>query len=124
VGVACNSTVTRGNVASVSDSPREPISGMPDETIFEYLAEQWIKQYGVLSSTTEIVMSPAYQSIMAMGPKAVPFILKKLEEEGDQPRNWFHALRHITRVNPVPPEARGSRRAMAKIWLEWGRRPR
>ena len=92
---------------------------MPDEQIFHALVEQWHEETGVLSSTTEMVMSPAYQTIMAMGDKAVPFILRQLEREGEQPDNWFWALRHITRNNPVRPEHRGNRRAMAQAWFDW-----
>src|ERR1700686_2102548 len=83
------------------------------QQVFDFLVDQWDAESGVLSSTTEIVMSPAYQSIMAMGPAVVPYILNQLAREGDQPRNWFWALRHITRTNPIRPEDRGNRKAMA-----------
>ena len=74
-----------------------------------------------MSSTTEMVMCPSYQRIIGMGEKVVPMILRQLEHEGEQPENWFWALRHITGENPVPPEIRGNRRAMAKVWLDWAK---
>jgi hypothetical protein len=89
--------------------------------VFDLLVDRWIEDTNLLSSTTEIVTSWAYQSIIAMGPGVVPLILKQLEREGDQPRNWFWALRYLTRENPVRSEQRGNRRAMAQAWLEWGR---
>jgi hypothetical protein len=96
-------------------------NAFPDEMRFQYLAARWLHESSIMSSTTEIVMLPSYQSIMAMGPIAVPFILRQLQSEGDQPNNWFWALRHITLANPVPSELRGNRRAMARAWLEWAR---
>jgi hypothetical protein len=105
--------------------PMSPVpctfQGMPDEARFGYLVEQWRQQSALMSSTTEMVMCPAYQSIMAMGEVAVPLILRQLESEGDQPDNWFWALRHIIGANPVPDAWRGNRRAMADAWLAWAR---
>lgn len=94
---------------------------IPDEMRFQYLAAQWLRDSAIMSSTTEMVMLPSYQYIIGMGETAVPFILRRLEDEGAQPNNWFWALRHITGKNPVPPELRGNRRAMAKVWLDWAR---
>ena len=92
---------------------------IPHEMLFDYLDDQWSRESAVMSSTTEIVMLPSYQTIMCMGPDVVPLILRQLEKEGNHPNNWFWALRHITRENPVPSEHRGNRKAMAKDWLNW-----
>jgi hypothetical protein len=62
---------------------------------------------------------PAYQSIIAMGPIAVPWLLDRLQINPD---HWFVALRIITGVNPVPPESRGRFKEMTAAWLEWGRK--
>jgi hypothetical protein len=56
-----------------------------------------------------------------MGERALPLILRQLESEGDQPNNWFWALRSITGENPVSADLRGNRLAMAKAWLDWAR---
>ena len=61
---------------------------------------------------------PAYQQIVGMGDKAIPLILRELEQAPD---HWFWALKAITGVNPVPREERADIKAMAKHWLEWGR---
>ena len=94
---------------------------IPDDMRFGYFADQWRQETAIMSSTTEMVMAPSYQHIIGMGEKAVPFILRQLEAEKDQPDNWFWALRSITGHNPVAPELRGNRRGMAATWLEWGR---
>ncbi len=94
---------------------------IPDEMRFSYFAAQWREESAIMSSTTEMVMTQSYQAILGMGEKAVPLIFKRLEAEGDQPENWFWALRAITGQNPVAPELRGNRRAMAAAWLDWGR---
>lgn len=96
-------------------------SAIPDEQIFQLLATRWRHETAELSSTTEAVMRPEYQTIMGMGEKAIPYILRQLESEADNPDNWFWALRHITRQNPVRPEDRGNRRAMTQAWLDWAR---
>lgn len=112
---------TRVSAGSIVSGGRRDFYAIPEETIFHCLAKQWRDECGVLSSTTEMVMSSAYQRIIGMGPRAVPMILREVDREKDQPDNWFWALRHITGENPVPPEARGNRPAMAAAWLDWAK---
>lgn len=64
------------------------------------------------------MMHPAYQTIIGMGPDAVPFLLRELEMNPDA---WFWALRSITEADPVPLNVRGDVLAMARAWLAWGR---
>ena len=105
--------------------PMSPVpctfQGMPDEARFGYLVEQWRQQSALMSSTTEMVMCPAYQSIMAMGEVAVPLILRQLSPKVISRTIVFLALRHIIGANPVPDACRGNRRAMADAWLAWAR---
>jgi hypothetical protein len=72
-----------------------------------------------MSSITEMSMLPTYQQIMGIGPDAVPLILAELESEGDDPDQWFWALRAITGANPVKPEDQGDFVKMAQAWFEW-----
>lgn len=88
---------------------------------FSRLVAEWQIERGVMSSITEAAMCPAYQGIMGMGPVAVPFILAQLESEGDEPDQWFWALKAITGADPVRDEDRGDFVAMAKSWLEWAK---
>jgi hypothetical protein len=92
-----------------------------DQTIFETLIEQWHRERGVTSSITVMAMCPAYQRIIAMGPKVIPLILRRMEQQGDEPDMWFWALRVLTNENPVPADAQGDVARMAQAWLDWGR---
>ena len=88
---------------------------------FTSLVEQWRTERGAMSSITAAAMCPAYQTILGMGPIAVPFILDTLQSEGDEPDQWFWALKAITGADPVPDDDRGDFVAMAKSWLRWGK---
>jgi hypothetical protein len=87
---------------------------------FQELYQEWQKERGARSSITETSMMPAYQSIIGMGQDAVPLILRQLRLEGDQPDQWFWALRSITTANPVDPRDQGNFPKMAEAWLRWG----
>jgi hypothetical protein len=93
---------------------------IPDEIEKKFirLRDLWKSQRGPESSTTRLMMHPAYQKIIGMGPAVVPLLLRELEHEPD---NWFWALRAITEEDPVPPETRGDGGAMARAWLNWAR---
>ena len=52
-----------------------------------------------------------------MGEPAVPLILQRMQAQGG---HWFHALRDITKANPVQPADRGNVSAMQEAWLNWG----
>lgn len=90
-----------------------------DAALFQQLASQWRSERGATSSITQMAMCPSYQRIIGMGEKAIPLILRQLENEGDDPDHWFWALQAITREDPVPKEARGNMREMARTWLDW-----
>jgi hypothetical protein len=94
----------------------------PQKTIsnrFRELTEKWKKDVGPLSSVTEIVMHPAYQEIIGMGPAVIPLILHELKRD---PVYWFWALKAITGDDPVAPEKRGRIKEMRDEWLEWGKK--
>lgn len=85
---------------------------------FDELVEQWRRDTSPHSVVSRIAMHPAYQSIIGMGERALPFILEELKRT---PGHWFWALSAITNESPVPVEARGNMRAMADAWLRWGK---
>lgn len=89
---------------------------------FNQLVEDWRADRGVTSSTSDILLNRAYQSIIGMGQKAVPLILSQMETEGDDPDQWFYALQVLTGANPVREEDEGDFQAMARAWLDWARR--
>ncbi|MGO9096057.1 MAG: hypothetical protein ACLQGV_12610 [Bryobacteraceae bacterium] len=90
--------------------------------VFRQLVDQWRAERGATSSTTEILMCPAYQQIIGMGSKAIPLILGEMESEGDDPDQWFWALQVLSGENPVPEEDEGNFKEMAEHWIGWARK--
>jgi len=86
---------------------------------FHALAARWKSERGVSSSLVQMTMHPAYQQIIGMGPRALPFIFAELEREPD---HWFWALTAITGENPVPEARRGKLPQMVRAWLRWARK--
>lgn len=86
---------------------------------FQTLYAHWQVERGAMSSITEMVLCPSYQSILGMGPIAIPFMLAELESSLDEPDQWFWALKAITGIDPVQEQDRGDFVAMAKAWLLW-----
>ena len=86
---------------------------------FRHLASEWKEQSRYLSNSAQMAMLKPFQQIIGMGWSAVPLILEELQREPDQ---WFWALEAITDANPVPSEAAGNARLMARAWVEWGKR--
>lgn len=89
------------------------------EQHFQQLAQTWKGECAYTSSVREMALHPAYQQIVGMGPRALPFIFAELEA---RPEHWFWALRAITGENPVPPEHQGDILQMAQDWLNWASR--
>jgi hypothetical protein len=83
---------------------------------FNTLAEQWRRETKFLSSLDEKVLHPAYQSIIAMGERAVPLVLEELDARHG---HWFWALHFMTGVDPIPEGANIEKARFA--WLEWGK---
>jgi hypothetical protein len=88
------------------------------EATFKALVNQWREETRGISSTDEMSMHPAYQSIIGMGEVVVPLLLRELENKTGR---WFWALKSITREDPVPPEYKGKTQEMIRAWLEWGK---
>ncbi len=86
---------------------------------FYILAKQWEKECPRGSDISEMVMSPAYQRIIGMGPHVIPLLLEQLERK---PSHWFWALYALTGVDPIPPESQGKLKEMAEAWIAWGKR--
>lgn len=83
---------------------------------FDRLALEWEEETRFLSSVHQIAMNRAYQQIIALGPVAVPLILRRMTET---PGHWFWALQAITGEDPVQVEHAGDVRAMTADWLRW-----
>jgi len=85
---------------------------------FHRLKDKWEVETAFLSSVSDIVMHPAYQQIIGMGPAAIPLILREMSIKKGQ---WFWALKSITNEDPVKPEHRGHVAEMSRLWLQWGK---
>lgn len=106
-----------GSGVLVFQSPTQFIS--EDWLRFQELVIRWRQERGITSSITEMALSPAYQSIIGMGEKAIALILAEMRREGENPDQWFWALQSITGANPVKEQDRGDYLAMAHSWLLW-----
>lgn len=85
---------------------------------FQSLVEQWNEGTQFASTVLEMSMHPAYQYIIGMGPKVLPYILQRLSREQE---HWFWALKAITSEDPVPTASRGNLNKMRDAWLQWGK---
>jgi hypothetical protein len=97
---------------------QSPESRLEDR--FRGLVRQWKEATQFTSSSTEMVMHPAYQQIIRMGPSALPLLVTELRR---QPDHWFTALKSISGQDPVPPEDRGKVHRMREAWLAWAEKP-
>jgi hypothetical protein len=101
------------------------VSFIIDYTVSDWLkfrrfVDQWQNERGASSSITEMAACPAYQSIIGMGPAAIPLIIAQLRAEGDEPDQWFWALKAIAGGDdPVRDEDRGNYLRMAQSWFQW-----
>lgn len=85
---------------------------------FDKLADEWKRDTLLMSKVSAMVIHPAYQKIIGMGPVAIPCILRDLRDNG--PEHWFWALHMISDENPVPGDKVGDVSAMTEAWLQWG----
>jgi hypothetical protein len=87
------------------------------ELRFTRLKREWIRGTEKSSILSQIVLHSAYQQIIAMGPEAIPLILRSLQHELD---HWFWAL---TILNEGCDVAEGATRMpeAAEAWLHWGK---
>lgn len=83
---------------------------------FQALRNEWVNETKYFSSAEQKFLHPAYQKIIGMGRKAIPFIINDLL---DEPQHWFWALKSITGEDPVPPASRGRIKEMIQHWLQW-----
>lgn len=88
------------------------------EAQFQRLAQTLREECAYFSSIRAVARHPAYRQIVEMGERALPLILRELEE---RPALLFWALHEITQVNPVLPEHRGNVKEMAQDWIAWGK---
>lgn len=106
------------------DEATEDKRGIPVSLIkpfskqFEYLSSAIEQECIMVSSPSQIAMHPYYQKIISFGKKAIPLLIKKLD---NTPTYWFWALEEISGTNPVPVIHRGNIPEMIKLWKNWAK---
>ncbi len=85
---------------------------------FRHLVEQWKEDTMGDSIGLQTLVHPAHLRIIAMGERALPWILSDLEAGGG---HWYAALQAISGENPVGREDQGNGKQMRASWLRLGR---
>jgi len=98
--------------------PTTPTGESTEQRVVRLLG-RWRQETAYLSSSTKITGHPAYQELIALGPAALPFLFRDLEQTEDG--HLSKALAAITGARPVPAEERGQVRKIADAWLRWAR---
>ena len=83
---------------------------------FNNLTATWRRDTGKFSMLHKIVLHPAYQQIIGMGEKALPYIFRELNARGG---HWIWALSAITGKYDVAKPEHTFREAR-EAWLQWG----
>jgi hypothetical protein len=94
----------------------------PTETVEQHvqrLLATWRNEMAVISSSTVQSAHPAYRELIALGPPALPFLFRDLEQTHDG--HLSRALVEITGARPIPADERGNVQAIANRWLNWAR---
>lgn len=81
---------------------------------FDELVHVWLEETLSSSSVMEICTHWAYQRVIGLGPKVIPFIL---EAVNDGHRHWGWALASLTGENPAADTQ--SQQDAADAWLRW-----
>lgn len=85
---------------------------------FERRARVWKSETAICSQLDKIVLHPAYQRIMALGPQVIPLILEDLSK---RPAHWFWALHNLVPEGEDPAEGAATIREATEAWLQWGK---
>lgn len=100
----------------MASTPATPAAETIEQRVTRLLAG-WRDQTAYLSSSTQISGHPAYQELIALGPEALPFLFRDLEQTRDG--HLANALAALTGAHPVPADDRGNTRKVADAWLRW-----
>lgn len=102
------------------DKPLNTIHQQRDSNLYKEflrLSKEWKESTNLISDWSRIVYHPSYQKIIGLGPEAIPFILKEMQDNGGQ---WFWALEALARENPIIDADAGKIKKMTEAWINWG----
>jgi len=102
----------------IRDVPQAPLEETVEQRVRRLLAT-WREETAVISSSTVLVSHPAYRELIALGPAALPYLFRDLEQTRDG--HLSGALAEITEAQPVAPGEGGKIRLVAERWLNWAR---
>lgn len=83
--------------------------------LFSNLRQQWLDATMFSSSVREIIIHPAYQRIIGLGPRVLPLIFDQLQR--GRSGHWFWALAAITGEDPAAGIT--SMTEASQRWLNW-----
>jgi hypothetical protein len=108
---------------TMSTIPIRDVQQSPSEETVEQRVRRllaiWRAETAFLSSSTALISHPAYQELIALGPAALPFLFRDMEQTRDG--HLSSALVAITGAQPVPAEEGGKIHKVAERWLAWAR---
>lgn len=82
---------------------------------FRRYFQKWEEETAFMSPS-DMFENANYKAIIAMGWKAVPYIIEQLRKK---PCQLFNALRQITGIYPIKSGHVGLPNEMANDWIEW-----
>ncbi len=114
----------KGHWASTFKDARQGKSEVKEDVearrLFERFYAEWDRDTANVSNVTKVITHRAYYRIIALGKRALPFILESLAG-GHGP--WFVALDAIVGDDSeILPEHRNNARQLREDWLAWGRK--
>jgi hypothetical protein len=98
--------------------PATPAAESIEQRVAQLLG-RWREETMYLSDSTRMTSHPAYQELIALGPAALPFLFRDLEQTKDG--HLTKALTAITGARPIPADACGQMRRIAETWLRWAK---
>ncbi|SRR6266545_3508993 len=100
-----------------ADQP--PPQWEPDiKTQFDVLAEELAADGAGVSNTRSLLSHPAYLGILALGERAIPLLLNRLESPGARPI-WLTLLGSLTTFQPGAGTE--TIEEAAAHWVSWGK---
>lgn len=84
---------------------------------FYLLADRWLRETEMCSSSHEILEHAAYGEIIDLGWSVLPYVLREIESDGD--RCWLSVMEAI--AGDVVLRNHDSIDSLSAAWLDWGR---
>lgn len=85
---------------------------------FLMLMDKWKDETKFYSSTTQLFNNSNYLTIINLGPKTIPWILRDLKKNNT---HWFSALSQLTGEDPIKVEHYGIIPRMKEDWINWAK---